>query len=165
MCSILQGGASVTMPRTYRFTLVAVLFWAVPAIAQQFPDGPGKDVTLQICSNCHDSDVIIGHRQSRDEWVATIQQMISSGAEGTPDQFRLVLDYLSKNFGPAAPPVNVNKASAADLQSGLGLTGKEAEAIVKYRTDKGAFKTLDDLKKVPDLDFKKIEAQKERVVF
>ena len=61
--------------------------------------------------------------------------------------------------------MNVNKASAADLESGLGLTGKEAAAIVKYRTDKGAFKAVEDLKKVPDLDFKKIEAQKERLVF
>jgi DNA uptake protein ComE-like DNA-binding protein len=36
---------------------------------------------------------------------------------------------------------------------------------VKYRTDKGSFKTLEDLKKVPDLDFKKMEAQKDRLVF
>jgi DNA uptake protein ComE-like DNA-binding protein len=36
---------------------------------------------------------------------------------------------------------------------------------VKYRTDKGPFKTVEDLKKVPDLDFKKIEAQKDRLVF
>ena len=63
------------------------------------------------------------------------------------------------------PAVNVNKASAADLESGLALTAKEAAAIVKYRTDKGAFKAVDDLKKVPDLDFKKIEAQKDRLVF
>jgi competence protein ComEA len=47
----------------------------------------------------------------------------------------------------------------------LGLSGKEAAAIVKYRTDKGSFKTVEDLKKVPDLDFKKIEAQKDRLVF
>jgi len=47
----------------------------------------------------------------------------------------------------------------------LGLLEREAEAIVKYRTDKGPFKTLEDLKKVPDLDFKKVEAQKDRLVF
>jgi competence protein ComEA len=151
--------------RTWRFALIPALLFAATAMAQQFPDGPGKDVTLEICANCHDPSVIAGHRQSRDEWVATIQQMIASGAEGTPQQFKAILEYLSKNFGPGAPAVNVNKASAADLESGLGLTGKEAAALVKYRTDKGAFKAVDDLKKVPDLDFKKIEAQKERLVF
>jgi competence ComEA-like helix-hairpin-helix protein len=51
------------------------------------------------------------------------------------------------------------------LETGLGITAKEAAAIVTYRTDKGAFKVLDDLKKVPDLDFKKIEAQKDRIAF
>jgi hypothetical protein len=43
------------------------------------------------------------HRQSRDEWVATIQKMIVAGAEGSEDQFTAVLSYLSKNFGPAVP--------------------------------------------------------------
>jgi competence protein ComEA len=131
----------------------------------QWPDGPGKDVTLQLCGNCHEADVIQGHRQGRDEWVATIQKMISSGAEGTEDQFKAVLDYVTKNFGPVAATVNVNQASATELGSGLGLSEKEAAAIVKYRTDKGSFKTLDDLKKVPDVDFKKLEAQKDRLVF
>jgi len=37
--------------------------------------------------------------------------------------------------------------------------------VVQYRTDKGAFKTLDDLKNVPGLDYKKIEAKKSRIVF
>jgi len=146
-------------------TLVAFGMNTPAVFAQQFPEGPGKDTTLQLCGNCHGPDVILGHRQSRDEWVATIQKMIASGAEGTQEQFTAALEYLSKNFGPGAPPVNVNKAAAAELESGLGLSGKEAAAIVKYRTDKGAFKTIDDLKKVPDLDFKKIEAQKERLVF
>ena len=131
----------------------------------QWPDGPGKEITLQLCGNCHDASIIQMHRQSRDEWVATIQKMIASGAEGTEDQFTAVLAYVSKNFGPAAARINVNQASAAELESGLGLSGKEAAAIVKYRTDKGSFKAVEDLKKVPDLDFKKIEAQKDRLVF
>jgi competence protein ComEA len=131
----------------------------------QWPDSPGKEVTLQLCGNCHDASIIQSHRQSRDEWVATIQKMMASGAEGTEDQFTAVLAYLAKNFGPAAARINVNQASAAELESGLGLSGKEAAAIVKYRTDKGPFKTVEDLKKVPDLDFKKIDAQKDRLVF
>jgi competence protein ComEA len=60
--------------------------------------------------------------------------------------------------------VNVNKAGELELES-LSLTRAEAEAVVQYRTDKGAFKTLDDLKNVPGLDYKKIEAKKSRIVF
>jgi len=131
----------------------------------QWPDGAGRNTTLQLCGNCHKADVIQGHRQTRDEWIATIQKMMTAGAEGTEEQFTAVLEYVSKNFGPAAPRINVNQAPAADLESGLGLTAKEAAAVVKYRADKGSFKTVEDLKKVPDLDFKKIEAQKDRLVF
>jgi competence protein ComEA len=152
------------MTKHYRLTLILALA-AAPIFAQTLPDGPGKDTTQQICGNCHGVDMVVEHRQTRDEWTATIQKMIESGAEGTPEQFKSILDYLTKNFGPAAPSINVNKASAADLVSGLGLTEKEAAAIVKYRTDKGAFKAVDDLKKVPDLDFKKIDAQRARLVF
>jgi competence ComEA-like helix-hairpin-helix protein len=55
------------------------------------------------------------------------------------------------------------------LPDGLGkdltvqVCGKEAEAIAKYRKENGAFKIVDDLKKVPGLDFKKIEAKKDRL--
>ena len=136
-----------------------------PIAYAQLPDGPGKEITVQLCGNCHDPNVIRGHRQSRDEWIATIQKMIAEGAEGTEDQFTAVLAYVSRNFGPAAARINVNQAPAAELESGLGLLGKEAAAIVKYRSDKGSFKAVEDLKKVPDLDFKKIEAQKDRLVF
>jgi len=152
------------MARQYRISLILALA-AAPVFCQELPDGPGKATTQQICGNCHGVDVLVGHRQTRDEWTATIQKMIESGAEGTPDQFKDILEYLTKNFGPAAPAINVNKATAADLEGGLGLTPKEAAAIVKYRTDKGDFKAVDDFKKVPDLDFKKIEAQKARLQF
>jgi competence protein ComEA len=153
-----------------RLATIAALLWCAlgldsTAAFAQLPDGPGKDVTAQICGNCHGTDVIVGHRQGREEWIGTIQKMIASGAQGTEEQFTAILDYLTKNFGPAAPPININKATAAELETGLTLSGKEAAAIVKYRTDKGAYKTVDDLKKVPDLDFKKIEAQKDRLVF
>jgi competence protein ComEA len=145
--------------------LCGVLIGSASMASAQWPDSPGKDLTLQLCGNCHDANIVQAHRQSRDEWIATIQKMMAVGAEGTQEQFTAVLEYLSKNFGPAAAPINVNQASAAALVAGLGLTEKEAAAIVKYRTDKGTFKTVEDLKKVPDLDFKKIEAQKDRLAF
>jgi competence protein ComEA len=131
----------------------------------QWPDGPGKDVTLQVCSNCHAADVIRAHRMSRDEWIANIQKMMAAGAQGTEEQFTAVLEYVTKNFGPVASHINVNQATATELEAGLGLTSKESAAVVKYRTEKGPFKTLDDLRKIPDLDFKKVEAQKDRLDF
>jgi competence protein ComEA len=147
-----------------RPALLPAFFLLSTGLYAQLPDGAGKDAVLQICGNCHEPTVIQGHHLSRDEWVSTIQKMITEGAQGTEDQFNAILGYLVKNFGPQLPKVNVNQASAADLQSGLGLSEKEAAAVVKQR-EKGAYKTVEDLKKVPDLDYKKIEAQKDRVIF
>jgi len=158
------------MIRYLKYLRLPALLWGALILAgsiasAQWPDGPGKDDTLQLCGNCHDATVVQAHHQSRDEWVATMQKMIAEGAQGTEEQFKAVLDYLAKNYGPAPAPINVNQAPATELVSGLGLSEKEAAALVKYRTDKGPFKALEDLKKVPDLDFKKIEAQKDRLVF
>ncbi|MBW8746446.1 MAG: helix-hairpin-helix domain-containing protein, partial [Acidobacteria bacterium] len=51
------------------------------------------------------------------------------------------------------------------LAKALSLTDKEAGAIVDYRTKNGDFKTIDDLKKVPDVDGKKIDDKKDIIDF
>jgi len=88
--------------------------------------------------------------------------MVTAGATGTDEEFDQIVDYLAKNF-PAR--VNVNKAPAPDLVETLGITSAEAEAIVSYRDKNGLFKVAEDLKKVDGVDYKKIEAQKDRLSF
>ena len=41
---------------------------------------------------------------------------------------------------------------------------KEAAALIAYREENGPCKKLEDLKKVPGLDYKKIDARKDRLV-
>ncbi|SPF35982.1 conserved hypothetical protein [Candidatus Sulfopaludibacter sp. SbA4] len=77
-----------------------------------------------------------------------------------------MVDYLAKNYqGDALPRINVNKARAIELESGLTLKRSEAAAIVDYRTKHGDFKSIEDLKKVPGIDAAKIEAKKDRLTF
>jgi len=53
------------------------------------------------------------------------------------------------SFNAMATPVNINKADAKTISDSLTNIGiKKAEAIVKYRTEKGAFKTVEDLTNV-----------------
>jgi competence protein ComEA len=141
------------------FTTVTGTAWS------QLPDSPGRDVTVEICGKCHSTDVLVAHRQTRDQWTETMLKMIDLGALGSEDQFNAILQYLTRNFGPQATLVNVNKASTSELENGLGIPTKEADAIVSYRKEKGSFKAIEDLKKVPGLDFKKIEAAKDRLAF
>ena len=83
---------------------ISALLGASAAIAQQFPDGPGKDTTLRLCSGCHNADIVFQHPLGRDEWNTEIQKMIAAGAQGTPAQFSEVLAYLAGNFGPGSAP-------------------------------------------------------------
>ncbi|NUQ30598.1 MAG: hypothetical protein HOQ35_19055 [Acidobacteriaceae bacterium] len=139
----------------------------------EFPAGPGRDVTLRVCSRCHSPNNILSRPQNREGWEATIAKMVDMGATASDEDFAAILDYVSKNFpapgtgGGAATTahVNANKATAADLAKALSLTDKEASAIVDYRTKNGDFKTIDDLKKVPDVDGKKIDDKKDIIDF
>jgi competence protein ComEA len=46
----------------------------------------------------------------------------------------------------------VNKAEAIDLERGLSLKRSQAAAIIQYRNQHGAFKSVEDLKKAPGVD-------------
>lgn len=70
----------------------------------------------------------------------------------------IVLCVAFFSFNAIASPVNINTADAktiGEALSGIGL--KKAEAIVKYRETKGAFKTADDLVNVDGIGAKTVE--------
>ena len=161
------------------FLFVASTFFALTSLPQQvdqkvvpsqqsqdFPNGPGRDTFLRVCSTCHSPTNVLANGQSREGWENTITKMAGFGASATDEEFSDILDYLAKNF-PANShlKVNINKATADQLQTGLGLTPKEAEGIVAYRQKNGDFKSIDDLKKIPEVDSAKLEAKKNLVTF
>jgi len=153
---------------------VALAAWQDPApppppasffSGEGLPDAPGKEVVVKVCGNCHEPRRAASVRLTRDGWSATIDDMIRRGAKGTDDEFNTVLDYLAANFlGEAARPLNVNTATAIELESVAGLLRKEAAAVLDYRDKHGPFQKLDDMKKVPGLDFKKIDSRREYLV-
>jgi competence protein ComEA len=132
---------------------------------QDFPDNPGKDVFLRICSQCHSPANVRAKDLDRDGWADLITKMNGYGATGTDEEFSAILDYLTQSFPPLASKINVNKSTAAELQTGLALTAIEAGGIVDYRQKNGDFKTIDDLKKVPGIDPAKLDAKKNLLAF
>lgn len=131
------------------------------ASAQDLPDGKGKDTVENVCGSCHGVDLISGQRATKEGWGYIVDDMVSRGASATNDQIQTIKDYLAKNFGQ----VNANKGSATELAQVLEITPDQADAIVKYRTDHGPFKTLDDIKKVPALAAVNMDAKKDRLVY
>jgi len=144
-----------------------LLLTALPVAGfAQLPDGPGKDETGRLCSQCHELARALSLRQDRDGWQATMDKMVSLGLQGKDDEMRAVVEYLAKNFpGEAVQKINLNTASSIELESGLSLKRSEAAAVIDYRTKNGNFKSLDDLKKVAGVPFAKFEARKDRLAF
>ena len=121
-------------------------------------------MTTQLCSRCHAPGIVAAQHQSERQWEMTISKMVGYGAQGTDEEFGTIVDYLTKNFGPEPPhPLNLNNATAVELESALDLTRPESRLVVQYRTEHGPFKSFDDLRNIPGLDFKKIEGRKGRV--
>ncbi len=129
------------------------------------PEGPGKDVTVRSCGTCHEARRAASVRLTREGWAAVIEGMQKRGARVSEQEFPVILEYLSTHFlGEALQPLNLNTATQIDLEAAGGLLRREAAAVIRYREQHGRFKTVEDLKKVPGLDFKKIENRRDAVV-
>jgi len=74
----------------------------VQYLAQHYapvPEGPGKQILLNICTMCHDLGRIRLGRRSTEEWEETLVSMLNEGAPLSEEQFPVIHAYLSKNFG------------------------------------------------------------------
>lgn len=63
----------------------------------------------------------------------------------------LVLATWLAMMGAALAQVNINTATKEQLDGLKGIGPAKAQAIIDYRTKNGAFKTVDDLEKVPGI--------------
>lgn len=143
--------------------VVAALVAALAAAQDQksLPDGPGKESLQRVCSNCHELESVTGARRTKIGWQRMIEDMISRGAEGSEDDMAAVVSYLTANFGK----VNVNTASAPEIEKMLEFTPKEAQAILEFREKNGKIADFEQLKKVPGLSADKLQAKRPMIAF
>jgi competence ComEA-like helix-hairpin-helix protein len=128
------------------------------------PDAPGRDVTAKVCASCHAAETVASVRHTPEGWRDVIAKMVAAGAEGTEQELETVFQYLSTQFpAEAQKALNLNTATSIELESVAGLLRKEAAALIAHREKNGPCKKLEDLKKIAGLDYKKIEARKERL--
>lgn len=72
------------------------------AIAQDLPDGAGKDVVVKACTSCHDADNFTSKKHSKAEWKEVVDTMVAYGAEVSDEQSEIITTYLAKNYGKDA---------------------------------------------------------------
>ncbi len=80
------------------------MFWAGAARAQDAVANPGRDVVMSKCFQCHTDSIFRDQRQERRGWEAAIYRMIGRGGLYTPEEIKLMADYLGTAFGPDANP-------------------------------------------------------------
>jgi competence ComEA-like helix-hairpin-helix protein len=142
--------------------------WSDPGLTptlQQAAARPADDQAAalfgRLCNECHDTARITSLRRTRPDWEDVITKMVEKGAGGTEKELETVFEYLVRTYGK----VFINSAKAEEIATVLGLSAKDAEAIVAFRSANGKFADLDALKKVPDIDLKKIEERRDAVAF
>jgi competence protein ComEA len=142
------------------FGVAAVILNA--ANRDDLPEGKGKDIFVRMCSDCHGLDQVTSSKYPKKQWTYVVDDMVSRGAAGSDEDVNSVIGYLSRNFGK---PLNINTSTAKEIEAGLSFTAAQSELLVQYRTDKGPFKTYEDLRKVPGLDAGLLEEQKKNILF
>ncbi len=65
---------------------------------------PGHVLVLSKCFQCHSDAMYRDQRQDRRAWEATVYRMVGRGALWTPEEIKLMADYLGTEYGPGAAP-------------------------------------------------------------
>ncbi len=67
--------------------------------AQDLPDGAGKDLVMNVCTQCHTLDRIAAKKATKEEWNRIVDNMAMRGAKASDEEFDTIVTYLAKNFG------------------------------------------------------------------
>jgi mono/diheme cytochrome c family protein len=68
-------------------------------LSRMLPDGEGKGLILATCVQCHGLQEIVWQRKDADGWRRTVQDMVSRGAQITPEEAGLMASYLARSLG------------------------------------------------------------------
>jgi competence ComEA-like helix-hairpin-helix protein len=153
------------MTKTVLFALAItsalILSVAVATGSQQTTSSQnGEEVFLGRCSTCHGPERALVAPRTKKGWEGVIAEMVNNGAQLEAGESDAILAFLTERHGL----LNVNDATAEEIVN-LGLTQKDADTIVSYRTDKGPFADFAALRGVPGLDIDRLDAVRQRVAF
>src|SRR5215469_3325669 len=143
-----------------RLFLCALLAIATPAAAQPAATTP-QGAAAKVCSGCHTMQIVTDTPKDIDAWHDTVQSMLDRGAQATPEELDLVMQFLFENVST----VDVNHADAETLATVLRAPQPAVDAIMARRQMR-PFKDLADLENsVPGLDRALLDSKKRMIFF
>ena len=86
-----------------RKSICAAVLLLAPVAGVAQPPAGAREAFQKVCSGCHPIETVTSQRRTRAQWQENIMSMIARGAKGTEEEFSLVLDYLTVQFGPTSP--------------------------------------------------------------
>ena len=86
---------------------VALLCSGLPALGQQLPDGPGKELAAANCNGCHPLVSRAAAGYTPEGWRTVLQMMVNQGASLPAEQIEPLTAYLTKSFPEKARPAGV----------------------------------------------------------
>lgn len=142
-------------------TILAAAYCALAQEKPSLPEAPGKAELQKVCVACHELETVVASRRTRIGWQRMVEDMTARGAEGSEEELAAVVSYLTAYFGK----VNVNTATAQEIEKALEIPGNEAEAIVGYRDRNGKLKSFEELIKVPGVSAERLQAKRGLIAF
>ncbi|HEU0175891.1 MAG TPA: hypothetical protein VFV58_16630 [Blastocatellia bacterium] len=106
------------------------------AARQDLPEGKGAELARDRCVICHEADVIVAQRLSRQGWTREVEKMIRWGAVASDPEKEVLVDYFAAHFKPR---------SAASAPAAVDEPGKrifEEKCLVCHEADLAAQQRL-----------------------
>jgi virginiamycin B lyase len=108
----LQGGI---MSSKSCVVFAALLCAGVPALSQELPDGPGKELAAAHCNTCHSLSSRVGAGYTPAGWHTVMRMMVNQGVSLQPDEIAPLEAYLVKSFPEKTKPAGVVIAGPAEV--------------------------------------------------
>lgn len=87
------------------------------AAGQDLPAGAGSEIATARCTTCHEADLIVSQRLSRQGWTREVDKMIRWGAVVPDSEKEKLIEYLSASF----PVRKAGNQSAQSIERGKAV--------------------------------------------
>ena len=88
------------------------------------PDGEGKVYVQTFCTNCHGLDFVVDQRKSREDWEATVFEMLDRLSPGMESEAEIISNYLSQHLsveGGQAEETPIPATSPSEKAFSIGI--------------------------------------------
>jgi cytochrome c553 len=80
--------------------IISCSFAAAQSSPIKLPEGEGKEVAERVCGACHGVETVVSERHTKTEWQKISDDMVARGADATDSELKVIVEYLTKNYGP-----------------------------------------------------------------